>query len=71
MNRKQRRQLNKVAGKEATSTIDLMLNMPSECSKCSAAYDKTSREMALSWFVEVYSSQKKVTLTCPDCHNNE
>ena len=46
MNRKQRRQLNKVAGKQATSTIDLMLGMPIECIKCSKAYDKTSREMA-------------------------
>ena len=71
MNRKQRRQLNKVAGKQATSTIDLMLGMPTECIKCLKAYDKTSREMATTWFVEVYNSQKKVILTCPECHNKD
>ena len=67
MNRKQRRQLNKLAGKEATSTIDLMVNMSEECSVCHKPYDKRSREMAMTWFVDVFSKQKLVVLTCPEC----
>ena len=47
-----------------------MLNMPSECSKCHKLYDKTNREMVTTWFVDVYSSQKLVILTCPECREN-
>ncbi len=70
MNRKQRRALGKQLGKDATSTVDLMLSMPNECLTCSKPYDKLSKEMATTWFVEVYSSQKKVNLYCPECHTN-
>jgi uncharacterized protein with PIN domain len=71
MNRKQRRHLNKIAGKEATSSIDLMLGMPNECLTCHKPYDKTSKEMATTWFVEVYNKEKKVVLTCPECYNKK
>jgi len=67
MNRKQRRQLNKMVGKEATSTIDLMINMPTECSVCQRPFDKRDKEMVQSWFVDVYNSRKLVILTCPEC----
>jgi uncharacterized protein with PIN domain len=67
MNRKQRRTLQKIAGKKATSTIDLMLNMPSKCLTCEAPYDKMSREMAMTWTVEVYKAQQEVRLYCPSC----
>ena len=69
MNRKQRRQLGKTIGKDATSTLDLMLNMPTECSECQKSYDKKSKEMVMTWFVEVYNSEKKVVLKCPECYN--
>lgn len=71
LNRKQRRQLKKLTGEKATSTIDLMLDMPNECSICQTAYDKKSREMANTWFVEVYNSKKLVILTCPECKENK
>lgn len=58
-----------MTGEKATSTIDLMLGMPSECNICGSPYDKKSKEMAMTWFVEVYNSQKLVKLTCPECHN--
>lgn len=69
MNRKQRRTMNKLAGKEATSTIDLMLGMPDKCHDCSASYDKSSKEMAQTWIVNVYKIMKRVELYCPDCNN--
>jgi hypothetical protein len=67
LNRKQRRALEKMAGKKATSTIDLMLGMPSKCLTCEAPYDKMSREMAMTWTVEVYKAQQEVRLYCPSC----
>lgn len=69
MNRKQRRTMNKLAGREATSTIDLMLGMPDKCHDCSTAYDKSSREMAQTWIVKVYKLMKRVELYCPECNN--
>ena len=71
MNRKQRRQLGKMAGKEAASKIDLMLNLPNECLTCKTPYDKMSKEMAITWTVKVYESQKLVQLYCPNCGKTE
>lgn len=68
MNRKQRRTLEKQMGKSATSTIDLMLGISDKCFSCEKAYDKKNKEMVKTWFVEVYSSQKKVDLYCPECY---
>lgn len=70
MNRKQRRALQKMAGKEATSSIDLMLGLDNKCFQCSRPYDKNSREMAMSWFIEVYKQLKKTILLCPECYKN-
>lgn len=70
MNRKQRRTLQKLAGKEATSSIDLMLDMGDKCFQCEKPYDKTSREMAMSWFIEVYKAAKKTILLCPECYKD-
>ena len=71
MNRKQRRQLGKVVGKDAASSIDLMVNIPDCCSVCQKAYDKKNKEMARTWFVDVFNKQKLVVLTCPECRAEE
>ena len=68
MNRKQRRQLGKMAGKGTATKLDMMLNLPEKCHICKAAYDKTSKEMAMSWFIDVYEQQRLTILTCPDCN---
>lgn len=67
MNREQRRSLGKQLGKDAASTIDLMLHMPNKCFICEALYDKKNREMVNTWSVEVYNEQKLVKLYCPEC----
>ena len=67
LNRKQRRALQKLAGKQATSTIDLMLDMPSKCLTCEAPYDKMSKEMARTWYIEVYKESRELRLYCPSC----
>ncbi len=67
MNRQQRRALGKELGKDAASTIDLMLHLPTKCFICEALYDKKNKDMAMSWSVEVYNEQKLVKLYCPEC----
>ena len=71
MNRKQRRTLNKLAGKEATSTIDLMLNIGDSCLQCGLPFDRLSKEMAKTWFIEVYKQAKEIRLFCPECHKEK
>ncbi len=41
--------------------------MPDNCSLCNTAFDKRSRDMAMTWRVVVSEEQKRVTLICPDC----
>ena len=67
MNRKERRALEKIAGKSATSTLDLMLNIGDKCLTCSKPYDRISKEMAMTWFIEVYKEAKETRLYCPEC----
>ena len=67
MNRKQRRQLEKMVGKGTATKLDLMLNLPEKCHICKMPYDKKSKEMAMSWFVDVYEKEKWTILTCPTC----
>ena len=65
MNRKQRRAMNKVFGKQAMDKIDLMINLAEQCNICSAPFDKKSKEMAMTWFVDAYKDH--VDLFCPKC----
>jgi hypothetical protein len=41
--------------------------MPTKCLTCEAPYDKMSKEMAMTWTVEVYKAQQEVRLYCPSC----
>jgi hypothetical protein len=70
VNRKQRRHLKKLAGEKATSSIDLMLNMSENCLTCSKPFDKKDKQMAATWFIKVYHSQKRTELFCPECFKN-
>lgn len=67
MNRKQRRAAEKIMGEESVKQVSLMINLPTECLTCRKSYDKKSKEMAMTWFVEVFNEQKKVDLYCPEC----
>jgi len=72
MNRKQRRTLNKVTkNDEAASSIDLMLGISEQCLTCQKPFDKLSKEMATTWFVEIFKTEKKVNLFCPECYKNK
>lgn len=71
MNRKQKRALKKMTNDKTTQTLDLMLNMPKKCLTCDKPYDRMSKEMVKSWFVEVFNKEKIVNLYCPECFHRK
>lgn len=68
LNRKQRRALAKVVNKKAASTIDLMLNLGDHCLTCNKPFDRMSKEMANTWFIEVFKENTTTHLYCPECY---
>mgnify|MGYP003148730391 CR=1 FL=1 len=69
MNRQQRRLLQKKAGASANKNLQEQLNLfhklPKSCSSCSEPFDKTNKDMVMSWNVMV--KQEVVRLFCPEC----
>ena len=72
MNRKERRQLNKTLGKEASEKLAEKIfqfdKLPDECLACLKPFDKKSKTMAQTWNV-VVRDENTVRLYCPDCWN--
>ena len=73
MNRKQRRQRDRIIKKSKAKTSDLDQKLglfdliPDECMLCSKGFDKTSKAMVQSWNVVVREKQKVVRVYCPTC----
>ena len=71
MNRKQRRAAAKAAKNQQNTNIESKLSMfdklPDECSACTKPYDKTDKQMAMTWSVVVREKENVVRLYCPDC----
>jgi len=75
MNRKQRRAMKKQMEKDGTTEaqekmgqkFSLIGKMPNECTVCGTAFDKKSRQMAMTWRVIVREAQEEVDLFCPNC----
>lgn len=73
MNRKQRRErdrkLKKLGSKsdDFSSKMGLFDLIPEDCMICHKRFDKTSKEMAMTWSVVVREKEKKVRVYCPDC----
>ena len=71
MNRKQRRAAAARARKEGQpeleTKISLFGKLPDECLTCQKTFDKTDREMVMSWNVVVREKEEVVNLYCPDC----
>jgi Zn finger protein HypA/HybF involved in hydrogenase expression len=70
MNRKQRRELEKKAGKENSQKLAEKIfqfdKLPDKCLTCLKPFDKKSKEMAQTWSVVVADSDT-VRLYCPEC----
>jgi len=71
MNRKQRRAAAKLSKQEGTQKLSEKLfqfeKLPDECSACLISFDKTSKEMAMTWNVVVKEQPNIVRLYCPEC----
>ena len=70
MNRKDRRAAEKKMGKENSQKIAEKIfqfdQLPEECLTCLKPYDKTDKQMAMTWNV-VVQDKDTVRLYCPDC----
>ena len=71
MNREQRRRMQKEAKKDGNqefeSKVALFGKLPDECLACTKPFDKTDRDMVMSWSVVVHGPEEVVRLYCPDC----
>ena len=69
MNRKQRRQIKKVMGEDSmeqlADKVFQYTKLPENCSSCHKEYDKTNKEMAMTW--KITARQDRIRLFCPDC----
>ena len=76
MNRKQRRQRQrqiKKAGKKGTELeqkLGLFDKIPKKCLTCEKPFDKSNKEMVMSWNVVIREKEGKVRLYCPQCWND-
>ncbi len=58
----------KSSGQEEMETkIALFGKMPDECLTCEKPFDKTDKEMVMSWNVVVREQNEIVRLYCPEC----
>jgi 5-formyltetrahydrofolate cyclo-ligase len=62
--RKQTKRKLKQAKKELSNKIENIL-LPDECKNCKTVFDKTSKEMAMTWMVVAKEDRKH--LICPKC----
>ena len=65
--RKLERKQKKDVEKELSKKVGLFNLLPEKCHLCEKPYDKKSKEMAQTWFVNVFEEEKIVDLFCPDC----
>ena len=72
MNRQQRRAAAK-SGDNDTADLEeqvaLFSKLPDECLTCLEPYDKSNKEMAMTWSVVVHGEEELVRLYCPECWN--
>lgn len=72
--RKLQRQKKKQAEKQLKSEVKSKMmsfdRLPDHCVICYDPFDKTNREMVMSWIVVERSKEKRVNLYCPECWEN-
>ena len=71
MNREQRRAAAKQAKKSGNDELEQKIavfgKLEDECLTCQEPFDKTNKEMVMSWSVVVREQEGVVRLYCPDC----
>ena len=69
MNRKQRRAAAKLSKKnDISDQLEMFQNLPDRCTTCLDVFDKSNKEMAMTWHVVVNNT---VSLYCPDCWSKD
>ena len=59
----------KKAEKALQEKMNLFEKIPTECKACLKAFDKTNKDMVMSWNVVVREEEGVVRLYCPECWN--
>ena len=54
---------------EMESKVALFGKMPDECLTCEKPFDKTNKDMVMSWNVVMREQNEIVRLYCPECWN--
>jgi len=57
----------KKAEKALEEKMNLFEKIPAECNACLRAFDKTNKDMVMSWNVVVREEEQVVRLYCPEC----
>ena len=73
MNRKQRRERDRMLkkagkqGSEMETKLGLFDKIPKKCLTCNKEFDKTDKEMVMTWNVVIREKEGEVRLYCPEC----
>jgi hypothetical protein len=67
MKRKGLAKRRKQTEKDMAQKMNMFDRMPDECSACELTFDKSNKEMVMSWNVVVRSEENIVRLYCPEC----
>ena len=69
LKRKLKRESQKNSKKDFSKKVGLFNKIPDVCLTCDKKFDKTNKEMVMSWNVVVNRQKEEVRLYCPDCWN--
>jgi len=65
--RKMKRQKKKDVEKAMATKVALFGKLPDKCLTCEEPFDKTNKEMVITWSVVVREKEDVVRLYCPTC----
>ena len=65
--RKMKRQKKKDTEKAIATKVTLFGKLPDKCLTCEEPFDKTNKEMVITWSVVVREKEDVVRLYCPTC----
>ena len=68
--RKKSREKTKQNNKDLQEKLGLFDSLSESCLVCQTPFDKTNKDMVMSWNVVVRSEEQKVNLYCPECWNS-
>ena len=67
LKRKLKREAQKDSKKEFSKKVGLFNKIPDMCLTCNKKFDKSNKEMVMTWNVVVNRQKEEVRLYCPEC----